>query len=1756
MPGSPMPWLADLPDEWVPQTSAPLNTANSIAGPVMVVDSCSQDVIRRGSVISMVSDKRDNGSLELRKAAPGRQGLAQLDGNSQNARAGFSSIREHSAKGTVQSIDSVVRYDTVERQSSPTKKDAEMEWKRRLVDGDLGYGDQTDLFGPSGLENIFQSPSKPNSAAKSRLSNLKNSDTIPSSPPPWPPVLFKQRGIVTFPSLSRNEEQDEEQSDSLSQMDTIADGSGQEIDDGACLAENIQFVPAQQDDTNITDRKISGQTEIGNETFSPVFISKHTTMTGEINYTPLDSETARMLQTSTMMDSRAAQTQDQDPSASCPKDSDASIDIFDESTPQVEVSLPENLPTGTPPVSKLGNFVTVHRGGLSNYGSFKTRPLSPSGPDSRKPSVLSHQVIAPQLVHRENSPVESSPRYQDHTQTAPQTPTRDNVSTVPELPTPRSSGSPLKLFGVYDTFTNRKLLRRLSQLKITDETSGSSSNDGSKKQLLASIDAQDPFTTNGAIAPSALQNFGEHEIDEIDFEANISFPSEQDQDFENQDDQAQRSPSGSPEPGVLPPGAMSPFLFQADNCDSQEAFGVKRKLSDRSTNRSRRPESSPRVKHAFENQKNDLKEGSQQSPTRPTPKRQRTLHQLDCAMNCLTLYDDAVTEYQDSSKCLSSPTVVSTGGDQDSPSSFQTRPRNPTPSQQRYDSDDEIHYDLHGGISDLRTIRDKIEESSLPGSIKLVSQAKAVASEVAAFTLNVAKHDTETGERKRSITTQDFLDEAMHIMSLIRARGRPSGLNSVEESNEDSSIIIDPPEPSEILSPSILRVSRPPSREGTASGWRPRSQPNQDPKVENQLKKFQERDDMEILDATIHSLKLKGLVQEEYSELSDGSPSAIRISGPIQQESEYNSDIFEDGDDRPDSVDSHISENYSTGRTQGTSSTHKSDNVATLAPETVAHLIPEEVGGMTFDRTLGKWVRLRPRRSESYGSPGEHQNSNLGSDDDPFNNIPDLTVDEIEEIGRIRLSQMSKNASLEFEAQPERTSSHNRQGLQQDENVHTRPVSGHSKAQSLLKSSTNAGRPLLDSNLPNVETSATSWATEQRVSSEGRRDIDLDQSVTKPVLPSKETSRANVVQSPLPGPTSFAAADLRAFSGKVPHTVEDQESEVEELPLRQQPRAHGRKVSFQARTFQRRYGPELDQSEVSIVAELPDRRLMSVSVAVSRPIITAEQDRQVASYDPPEHSSLILSDLPDFTLAEIDRYPGTTERNLAATVAHHGLEVEDDRYALAVQDLVKTLTDVKGDEPFWEDIKQLNLREQSLKSLHGLQSFCTRLQQLDVSGNALAHLEGMPYSMRWLNASHNALTSLTSWNCLMNLQYLDISHNLLTSLDGLGSLVHLRELKADHNKILSMTGLRDLDGLLKLDVSYNEISSVDFSHFNWIRLEDINLSNNLLAGISSLSSLMSLQKLVLDNNKLSTLDFKHTKERPSRLQHLSLAGNQIRSLDLTPVLALRYLDLDGNCISSLSGLSSLKQLDLLSLRQQTHASTMHSIWEMAFSVPIHARTVNLSGNTISDLVAISCTQNTVSNLELSSCGLLSLPSDFGLHFPNLHAINLNFNALKDMRALLNIQRLAVVSLAGNRLSRLRKCIEALSHLSGLKEVDLRDNPFNLGFYAALGTEDQALVRKVLDQKEYSLEAVQRYRALPYTLPGMSATIDAGYKKTLDEDTRLRRRVYEILLVSGCKGVAVLDGLAVDRQKVLERDAAWHRLRELGVLKPKSGDNGC
>ena len=116
---------------------------------------------------------------------------------------------------------------------------------------------------------------------------------------------------------------------------------------------------------------------------------------------------------------------------------------------------------------------------------------------------------------------------------------------------------------------------------------------------------------------------------------------------------------------------------------------------------------------------------------------------------------------------------------------------------------------------------------------------------------------------------------------------------------------------------------------------------------------------------------------------------------------------------------------------------------------------------------------------------------------------------------------------------------------------------------------------------------------------------------------------------------------------------------------------------------------------------------------------------------------------------------------------------------------------------------------------------------------------------------------------------------------------------------------------------------------------------------------------------------------------------------------------------------------------------------------------------------------------------------------------------------------------------------------------------SLGFYASCAYDSERLPSVAEDDEKRIggrvgslLEDGLNARDGVVALPGRHKEDDARYLERLDEDTKLRRRVYEMLLGSGCKELRVLDGMVFDRATASVKDAVWERLVELGILRKR------
>ena len=1859
------PWLQGLDTAWeIPPEAQVLRKVSSASHDASSLRNTASRIPRRnlsGLHSSLSSQKGSVNTSTQKKRSP----LATLSNNDNNTVRGLKgTTRPPSARSSFRASDaSTTAYHTIQQRAksaSPTKQET-LEWKRRLVHGQVNYGDQTDLFGPSGLDNIFaQARSQENDdhVSKSSLPWLDKSDvaSMPSSPPPWPTKTNGNRRDETVtppdPHASSDHPSIEEHTSVFGGAVELSGIEGGSIDLGHSQQDQLLSASGQPSGTSdlssepnsaaecsprdgVGNRTISGQTELDQEDFSPVFISKHKTANGSIDYKALDSRLAKELQQmhisvqSSEPDDSSRQNYHQkgshvqnsingEPVAATNGNGNESLDGVP------DLSLSENLPTGTPPAVVLNPNIEVVRGGYSRFGSFKQRMLS-SSESLRSNSERLHtgglselRVNDNQQWHRD-SPLASLNGHEHN-------------GLLPEAIS-KSPRSPLKLFGPHDTYTNNRLVRRMSQLKP-----GLKDTDVYEEQSSLNISHQNNLADH-CERDVSLNSFGSGELNGHDFHPQSS--------SRNPPETVNSNSDSSPASDVLPPGSRVPLDFRRE---ARTSTLFKHQLERKLSTRSRSPPIAPpmgmleyiesSVIHVSAEGTEQLQEsfsddertaivgtGKRLSTSRikgSTPKRRRTLpisefvpgiQEMDDSHHNSQLEASGSRKRKDARKgedhSKADPEVLA--------KRKILRPRNPTPSQRRKERiEAEIRETTEEFAAQepekLEAVIEQIESSIVPESPRSIGkQAHAVANEVAKFSLRIQNASGQHDERKRSVTTQDFFNEAVLVMKLIREKaGRQSALGSVSEFDHSAASQSGPQDGVEREDDhSSLRVSRPPSREGV-SGWRSRASVHTDARVISHLRKFEERDDTEFIAQTESSLRDD---QDDHQQVVVmDNHSNIRITGPLpaqKREHDKHGDSTTSQRSEHSTLDTKTSNGTSTGRTVHTSSTRKSENVGTLAPDAVAHLIGDQVGSMTFDKAKQQWVKVKPTAPKPVHASFLELPSETTSDDDPFREISDLPVDETKEEKLRRTSCNRKSSSLgtippvanqgvstsrPSHAAEVRTSS--------EETVIARPMTGesykspHTQLSSEPSRFTGSRYTAPGSSLQQqIETRATSWSNGEleKLSAYGQASgfplvYDVAEMYSATVGQEDSTAwKSNAValstgtslsQSEMISEGPAVEIDEEHIDLREDTAIDEPEEDVEDIEspkLRttttktSMDEIRTRHMSLRRKTLRSNFMVDaLEQSEVSFVAALPGERTMNVSLSVSRPLTsryTPGYIAQPASSPSRADSSFMLSELPDFTIHENDE-ERPTERVLAQRLALYAKTEANDRYALAVKDLVHVLTDVEHDEPYWEDLKQLNLHNRSLVTLHGLSDFCVKVQTVDISNNALEHLKGAPSSLRFLNAISNRLSSLTSWNHLTNLQYLNISGNRLDSLVGLTCLIHLRELVVDDNEIGDFDGVSMLDGLLKISARRNKLQQLCFDNSQLYRLEELDIGGNAIHSIRNLEDLVSLKTLNLDGNPL--VESLQVHQEMPHLSQISARGCSLTHLDAGKFPALRSLLIDKNRLSRVKGIENVQNIEIISM---TRAKLPNSEPISIFSQPFEACSLRLSGNSIPHL-DLPHTFFSLRTLDLASVGLQALPDDFGLQMPHLKSLNLNFNAIKDIRPLVNVQGLESLSVCGNRLSRLRKSVATFAKMHSLRDLDMRDNPLTQGFYPpVLGNHQTSreernqgsVVRRYQVEPEFlhkhgEDDNIWNSSMAQYQLPGADAEEDTRHYFLLDEDTKLRRRVYHLLLANNCSNLGHLDSLSFDKTKITMKDGVWHRLIELGVVRkstigsPSSADN--
>lgn len=1318
------------------------------------------------------------------------------------------------------------QQDTVQvRPKNDREGETTPEWRRRLVQGGIASGEQRDLFAPVGLdklESVFKPPSPDSETARhGKIPMAKQSDDIQSG---GEDPAEAHDGNQNTHTAERDDGDDP--FENLSNPNTIPEATNMGTASSLDLPKTTRQMrkAAYQNRSNeglsqneMRPRTASGLEDLRNEGITPITFSRPGTVNGkatsEIIQSAIKQVTNKLGNLSLDHDERPNSRMSDSVLLYQQSDPHADLHPQDELLDISSHSLPQDFSMGTQESGRHRVSSNFRREQYLSESSFR-RDFTPSSFPSRhlSPAALTNSRIrsSPPSFQRPRSvDPPSLPRWSSNVRTSvTEDPEASQADAMP------SSGSPLKLFGDHDTFTNNKLLRRMSQF---EEILGDSPEDepvspseearrkGASRGFLnvahntqseQSLRSERPRSRNGM--NHRISRFGDGQLDNFDF--SDTSPYEPKLVYDEFSNDSIPLPSRPRTSDGRQDRRRSSFRNYTLGSTSTRSSTGRSAWSGSHRHATSDAVASHRDPTAREGLRYRETERSFNSPKAyPTPKRRRTVLRAASTNKENLAFGDSPAQFSDDMSLLQK-SLVQQGMDRDDgiqslrPQSAQ-QPRAPTPSQHKSS-------EVEGGSPNRNRSKSGSNDRRAP---EFLSERKPVP--------KVKVTGANEERRKGSITTQDFLSEATKIMDVIRSKGKNAGgLPSLEELAMERENSADGYEDESTLDEFV----RPPSREGV--DVRKLREPKvPDPRVLSHLRKFQENEDLEF--GASASFCLDKVHNTEGKDDIGNSERERDVMGTILQDLRIPESAM-DARKRKYSVpfaSEDDSKNLS-ARSIPTGSSQSSHAKGVLSSDLVSHLIPEQVNGLTYDRFKNLWVKERARRSR--GTPKTDD-----SEDDPFNGIPDLSVDELQEMMGIQpFDSPQKDNSTEAEGDfSNRSNASPRASTARPE---PRPQARDGE-QSVNGSSVQSKPTRYTSSVANSGTRATSWSSDRSKrkgsSSEIEHEIQLHEGrFSRPPKPDDDNQQARVVTVSFSSPpVSQTAYSDDPGSAKVESQPQSSSDGTKEPEVRARGGSYrqrsskpfmfpSQRKSVRGQPFIRRPISRIDEGNEDTGDDLSLVRRGNMTPSLCTPIQNRSETSLVKSSARTKGYSFHLSPLGDFTVNQADQSLHLEMSYVAQRTHPSSLRQIHGTFSMATEELVKHITSTEPFEPHWEHIRRLILREKRLITLHKLNWFCPRLEDLDVSYNDIGQVSGIPSSLRTLKIQRNCLSSLTAWGHLMNLQYLDVSGNALESLDGFSSLIHLRELKANDNSIRNIDGVLGLNGLLSLKLRNNCLTSVDF----------------------------------------------------------------------------------------------------------------------------------------------------------------------------------------------------------------------------------------------------------------------------------------------------------------------------------------------------------
>lgn len=442
--------------------------------------------------------------------------------------------------------------------------------------------------------------------------------------------------------------------------------------------------------------------------------------------------------------------------------------------------------------------------------------------------------------------------------------------------------------------------------------------------------------------------------------------------------------------------------------------------------------------------------------------------------------------------------------------------------------------------------------------------------------------------------------------------------------------------------------------------------------------------------------------------------------------------------------------------------------------------------------------------------------------------------------------------------------------------------------------------------------------------------------------------------------------------------------------------------------------------------------------------------------------------------------------------------------------LVLALLDVLSKNRSWELVKKIELPDKGLFSILGLDEQLPSVRVVNLDGNFLRDLEGLPGHVDNVLARGNKLGAATLLQHLRDLEIGDFHGNFFRTLSAFKNLVHLRYLNLSRNLVGSVSLLNSpgFQNLLSLDLLNNYLrGTLNLKRFASLKhLQELDVLHNCIENVDGVRYLDLLITLRADYNNIREieLDLGSVSGVAVLLKKLSLRGNQVASVNLQQFKNLRVLRINEGAV--LAGLLRLHRLDELTIE----------------GAPQSLRRQHTTYTILEEV----CESNTLSKLNVTGCGISKLDMS-------------EYHGLESLFCMFN------------RISNFQQLVKDVGHLKQLRKLDMRFNPITEDLYdysarheVAHGYYNKLVQKQDETMEDYDIEASEiEDQELEEPQDGIHSMISGDMQKQWSiRDARFveslrknnpnvyRKRVYyQGLLLSMFKRLKYMDGLVVTKE---------------------------